>query len=500
MSTSTQLYQQYLEQIQKIADLRYASAVLQWDQETYLPPKGAAYRGQQIATLSETAHDWFVQDAFGQLLQELSAADQLDPDQKMNVTRTLEDYERQKKCPSAFVRKLSEATNQSFHSWIKARKENDFSVFKADLDTLVALKKEEAAMLGYADHPYDALLDDHDKGSTVAQLDPLFRALRIPLKNLLDKIKAATPIDNSILKQYFPSARQWDLGLQVIKHMGYDMEAGRQDLAEHPFSINFNNKDVRVTTRIDENDLGNMLWSCIHEAGHALYEQGLPDGQYGLPLGEPASYTIHESQSRLWENHVGRSEGFIHHYFPLFKEYFPEQFSHTDADGLYRAINKVEPSLIRTEADELTYHFHVMIRYEIEKSLLDGTISAADVPALWNEQYEKFLGITVPDDKMGCLQDVHWSHGSFGYFPTYSLGSLYACQFFHYAKKDLPQFEADIARGDFAPLLNWLRKKVHAEGRRYTSGELCRKIGGESLQPDYFLDYLLVKYSKIYHF
>lgn len=500
MSTSTQLYQQYLEQIQKIADLRYASAVLQWDQETYLPPKGAAYRGQQIATLSETAHDWFVQEAFGELLQELSAADQLDPDQKMNVTRTLEDYERQKKCSSAFVRKLSEATNQSFHSWIKARKENDFSVFKADLDTLVSLKKEEAAMLGYANHPYDALLDDHDKGSTVAQLDPLFSALRIPLKNLLDKIKSATPVDNSILKQFFPSPKQWDLGLQVIKQMGYDMEAGRQDLAEHPFSINFNNKDVRVTTRIDENDLGNMLWSCIHEAGHALYEQGLPDGQYGLPLGEPASYTIHESQSRLWENHVGRSEGFVHHYFPLFQEYFPEQFSHTDADGLYRAINKVEPSLIRTEADELTYHFHVMIRYEIEKSLLDGSITAADVPALWNEQYEKFLGIKVPDDKMGCLQDVHWSHGSFGYFPTYSLGSLYACQFFHYAKKDLPQLETDIARGDFAGLLNWLRKKVHAEGRRYTSGELCLKIGGESLQPAYFLDYLLVKYSKIYHF
>ncbi len=500
MNASASLYQQYLEQIQKIADLRYASAVLQWDQETYLPPKGAAYRGQQIATLSETAHNWFVRDDFGELLQNLSTDVSLDPDQKINVTRTLEDYQRQKKYSGAFVRKLSEATNQSFHSWIKARKENDFSYFKDDLDILVSLKKEEAAILGYAQHPYDALLDDHDKGSTVAQLDPLFRELTGPLQNLLQKIKGAAPINNDLLRQHYPAAKQWELGMQVIKDMGYDLEAGRQDIAEHPFSINFNNKDVRVTTRIDENDLGNMLWSCIHEAGHALYEQGLPDGQYGLPLGEPASFTIHESQSRLWENHVGRSEAFINHYIPTFKMYFPEQLGNTEAASLYKAVNKVEASLIRTEADELTYHFHVMIRYEIEKSLLDGSLKAADVPAIWKEKYEQLLGVKVPDDKSGCLQDVHWSHGSFGYFPTYSLGSLYACQFYHFAQKELPQLEADIANGNFTALLNWLRTRVHAEGRRYTSGDLCLKICGEPLQPSYFLDYLLGKYSKIYHF
>lgn len=500
MSQASELYQKYLDHMHKVADLRYASAVLQWDQETYLPPKGAAIRGQQIATLSETAHNWFVQDDFGELLEKLCSENELAGDEKINITRTREDYLRQKKCSSAFVRKLSEATTQSFHSWIKARKENNFSFFQEDLSVLVALKKEEADLLGYEQHPYDALLDDHDKGSTVAQLDPLFSALTKPLKELLEKIKNASAIDNSILTQHYPSTAQWDFGMQIIKDLGYDMEAGRQDIAEHPFSINFNNKDVRITTRIDENDLGNMLWSCIHEVGHALYEQGLPDGQYGLPLGEAASYTIHESQSRLWENHVGRSEGFINHYFPLFKKYFPEQLKNTEARDLYKAINKVAPSLIRTEADELTYHFHVMIRYEVEKLLIGGDLNTKDIPAYWNEQYEKFLGVKVPDDKTGCLQDIHWSHGSFGYFPTYSLGSLYACQFYHSAKKELPDLDHAIANGSFNTLLNWLRSKVHAEGRRYTSGELCQKMTGETLQPTYFLAYLLGKYSNIYHF
>ena len=421
-------------------------------------------------------------------------------DEKINTIRSREDYLRQKKCSSSFVRKLSEATTQSFHSWIKARKENNFSFFQEDLSLLVALKKEEADLLGYEQHPYDALLDDHDKGSTVAQLDPLFSALAKPLKELLEKIKNASAIDNSILTQHYSSKAQWDFGMQIIKDLGYDLEAGRQDIAEHPFSINFNNKDVRITTRIDENDLGNMLWSCIHEVGHALYEQGLPDGQYGLPLGEAASYTIHESQSRLWENHVGRSEGFINHYFPLFKKYFPEQLKNTEASDLYKAINKVTPSLIRTEADELTYHFHVMIRYEVEKLLIGGDLNTKDIPAFWNEQYEKFLGVKVPDDKTGCLQDIHWSHGSFGYFPTYSLGSLYACQFYRSAKKELPDLDHAIANGSFQPLLNWLRSKVHADGRRYTSGDLCQKITGETLQPTYFLEYLLGKYSNIYHF
>lgn len=500
MSQASELYQKYLDHMHKVADLRYASAVLQWDQETYLPPKGATIRGQQIATLSETAHNWFVQDDFGELLETLSSMNDLTGDEKINIFRSREDYLRQKKCSSAFVRKLSEATTQSFHSWIKARKENNFSFFQEDLSLLVALKKEEADLLGYEQHPYDALLDDHDKGSTVAQLDPLFSALAKPLKELLEKIKNASAIDNSVLTRHYSSTAQWDFGMQIIKDLGYDLEAGRQDIAEHPFSINFNNKDVRITTRIDENDLGNMLWSCIHEVGHALYEQGLPDGQYGLPLGEAASYTIHESQSRLWENHVGRSEGFINHYFPLFKKYFPEQLKNIEARDLYKAINKVTPSLIRTEADELTYHFHVMIRYEVEKLLIGGELNTNDIPAFWNEQYEKFLGVKVPDDKTGCLQDIHWSHGSFGYFPTYSLGSLYACQFYRSAKKELPDLDHAIANGSFHPLLNWLRSKVHAEGRRYTSGELCQKITGETLQPGYFLEYLLGKYSNIYHF
>jgi carboxypeptidase Taq len=278
------------------------------------------------------------------------------------------------------------------------------------------------------------------------------------------------------------------------------MEAGRQDISEHPFTTNFNSQDVRITTRIDENDLSNMVWSCIHEAGHALYEQGLPSNQYGLPLGEPASYTIHESQSRLWENHVGRSRAFCERWLPVLQTYFPEQLGKVSLEQFYKGINKVEPSLIRTEADELTYHFHIMIRYELEKLLIGGAMNVKDIPGYWNEQYGKLMGVKVPDDKRGCLQDVHWSHGSFGYFPTYSLGSYYAAQFYSYANQSITDLNGLIKQGNTTPLLQWLRNAVHEKGRRFTSEELCKDICGETLNIEYFTGYLLGKYKDIYKF
>lgn len=285
--------------------------------------------------------------------------------------------------------------------------------------------------------------------------------------------------------------------MQLLKEIGFDFEAGRQDISEHPFSISFNCADVRITTRIDESNLSSMVWSCIHELGHAFYEQGLPESEYGLPLGEAASYSIHESQSRLWENHVGRSLAFCEKYLPLLKEYFPEQLKQVNADQFFKAINKVKPSLIRTEADELTYHFHVMIRYEIEKKLIEGSISTKDIPAYWNDHYLQYLGVKVPDDKQGCLQDVHWSHGSFGYFPTYSLGSFYAAQFYGTAAREIP-LEEQIRKGQFQPLLSWLRNAVHQHGRKYPSEELCLKISEKALNTEYFLTYLLDKYRNIY--
>ena len=483
-----------------IADIRYASAVLQWDQETYLPPKGAGFRGQQIATLSELAHQLFTNEKLGTLLQELSTRTDLKHAEKRNIELSLEDYIKQKKLSSSFVRELSEATQRSFHSWISARKENNFERFAADLSKIVELKKQEADLLGYKKHPYDALLNDHDKGSDTILLDALFSDIRVPLKELLDKIVSCPQVNDSFLQQHFPKQQQWEFGMQVLKDLGYDLEAGRQDIAEHPFTTNFNSKDVRVTTRIDENDLSNMVWSCIHEVGHALYEQGLPESEYGLPLGEAASYSIHESQSRLWENHVGRSIEFCEYYWSLLQEYFPKQLKNISATDFYKGINKVSPSLIRTDADELTYHFHVMIRYEIEKKLIEGSIQTKDIPSYWNEHYQSYLGITVPDDKQGCLQDVHWSHGSFGYFPTYSQGSFYAAQFYAKALDEMPGLPEKTQKGQHQELLGWLRQRVHQHGRMYTSEELCAKITGEGLQIEYFSQYLLAKYRNIYQF
>lgn len=280
--------------------------------------------------------------------------------------------------------------------------------------------------------------------------------------------------------------------------MHFDFEAGRQDISEHPFTINFNSRDVRVTTRIDENDFGNMTWSCLHEGGHALYEQGLPTDEYGLPLGEYCSLSIHESQSRLWENSVGRSREFWQHHFPLLQSFFPKQLSNISLEDFYKGINKVQPSLIRTEADELTYHFHVMIRYEIEKLLIEGIIGTADIPAYWNEHYKKYLGINVPDDKQGCLQDVHWSHGSFGYFATYSIGSLYAAQLYEAILKDDSSVNKEVKNGNTLPVFNWLKQHIYGYGRYYRSGELCRKATGENLNSQYFIDYVTRKYSDIY--
>ena len=294
------LYREYQLQMNKIADIRYASAVLQWDQETYLPPRGANIRGQQIATLSEIAHRFFTSEELGALLQEILGKEGLDAVQKRNIELTWEDYTRQKKFTSAFVRKLSETVSRSFHSWMEARKAGEFSVFAGDLARLIDLKKEEADLLGYADHPYNALLNDHDKGSTVQLLDEVFNRLRPSLKELVQAIAAQPQVDDSFLFQHYPKDKQWEFGIRVLKELGYDFDAGRQDISEHPFTINFNSNDVRITTRIHENDLASMVWSCIHELGHALYEQGLPSEQYGLPAGEPASFSIHESQSRLW--------------------------------------------------------------------------------------------------------------------------------------------------------------------------------------------------------
>lgn len=491
-------YTEYQLLTQKAADFNNAAAVLSWDQETYMPPKGFALRGRQLATLATAAHEITTSSRYARLLQDLSQDASLMEEQRINVIRSYEDYQKQSKLSPDFVEALSLQTNLCFEAWIQARKNNDFSVFEAPLQKMINLKRKEANLYGYEGHPYNALLDEYEKGATVTLLDGVFRDLKAALSPIFRKISAVPQVGNAVFKGDFEKEKQFRFTETILRAMGYDFDAGRQDYSEHPFSISFGPEDARITTRADEKDLSFMLWSSIHEGGHALYEQGLPSAQYGLPLGAACSLSIHESQSRLWENCVGRSEAFWEAFYPSLQAKFPEKLESFSMADFFRAANRVAPSFIRTEADELTYHFHVMIRYEIEKEIFSGKLDAKDLPETWNAAYEKYLGIIPTDAKQGVLQDVHWAHGSFGYFPTYTLGSLYAAQFYEQALQDTPNLEAQFAGGDFASLLAWLRKHIHQYGRRFTSEELCERVTGSGLKSDAFIRYLQNKMAQVY--
>lgn len=487
-------YDKYHQHLLKIADIAYSSAVLQWDQETYMPAKGAELRARQLATLAGYAHQLSTDEQLGKWLDALTRDDTLNAEQKANVRESLRDYNNRKKYPAAFVEEMSHAVSKAFNSWQQARAQNNFSIFEKDLAKLVDLKLQEAELLGYKEHPYDALLDQYEPGLKVSQVKPLFADVR---SQLVDFVKEITPfkVDSSFMHRHYPHQAQWDFGIQLLREMGYDFDAGRQDLSAHPFTTSFNQLDVRVTTRVNEKDLHEMIWSCIHEGGHGLYEQGLLPQNYGLPLGEAVSLGIHESQSRLWENNVGRSLNYWRHYYPVLQNLFPEQLKDVDLHRFYKAINEVKPSLIRTNADELTYHFHIMIRFEIEVMLLEKKVKVAELPELWNAKYKEYLGIDVPSVSQGVLQDVHWSHGSFGYFPTYSIGSFYAAQFFATARQQIKGLDEQIAQGKYGDLLNWLRENIHRHGKMYSADELCKRVTGESLNFKYFMDYAREKYT-----
>ncbi len=499
MKTPETLYQQYVETMQQAADYSNAAAVLEWDQEVYMPAKGFEFRSRQLATLHTAAHELLTGDAFGGLLQELLSNNDLKDAQLQNVRLSFEDYSKNKKLPNAFIASLSKQSSICYQAWLEARRENNFAVYAPHLQEMIALKKEQAQLYGFENHPYDALLDDYEKGANVKMLDAVFSSVKEKLTPLLHQIRNAQQVDDSFFKQFFPKEKQFQFSLEVLRSMGFDFDKGRQDFSEHPFTTSFSAADVRITTRVDEHQFASLLWSSIHEGGHALYEQGLPEEQYGLPLGQPVSLSIHESQSRLWENGIGRSLLFWEHFYPQLQNHFPEALNDVSLLDFYKGMNRVEPSFIRTDADELTYHFHVLIRYEIEKELIAGTLDPRQVSEVWNEGYKKHLGITPPDDKKGVLQDVHWSHGSFGYFPTYSLGSIYAAQFLEAASHDFSGLQEDTQRGDFTRLLHWLREKIHVHGRRFTSEELCKNITGTGLDFNAFMNYASEKYSGIYN-
>ena len=491
-------YTNFKNHLQKIADVAYSIAVLSWDQETYMPEKGAEIRAQQISTLSGLHHKLYTDKELEVLLVNLINDNSLDEKQKKNVLLTKETFDKQKKYSTEFVELMSKTISNCFQAWQTAKEKNDFSIYAPELEKLLALKRQECEILGYKEHPYDALLNEYEKGITTKEISQLFEQVKTELVPFVKKISEAKQVDDAFFFQHFDKDKQWDFGIDLLKQMGFDFSAGRQDKSSHPFTTSFSPNDVRLTTRIQENDLSEMIWSCIHEGGHGLYEQGLPINEYGMPLGEAISLGIHESQSRLWENNVGRSFPYWKNNINLIKSYFPEQLKNVSAEDFYFAMNKVTPSLIRTSADELTYHFHIMIRFEIEKALFENTIQVKDLPAIWNEKYKNYLDIDVPSDAQGVLQDIHWSHGSFGYFPTYSIGSFYAAQFFAQAKKEINGLTHQIEKGELTHLLNWLRTKIHDHGRFYTSNELCMKICGETLNVKYFMDYVKVKYCEIY--
>ncbi len=491
-------YERYKTLLGKIADISYAGAVLSWDQEVMMPSKGAGFRARQLATLAGISHQQSTDDELGRLLQELDKDLSLSEKEKRNVKRSLKDYQERKKFTVDFIETLNLATSEGFQAWQTAKQQNNFKLFEPKLEKLLELKRRECEILGYTDHPYDALIDQYEPGMTTKSIALLFTNVRKQLVPFVKQIAASRQNDNSFMKKQYDTAKQWQFGLDVLRQMGYDFEAGRQDLSSHPFTTSFNPLDVRVTTRVNEHDFNEMLWSCIHEGGHGLYEQGLLPENYGLPAGEAISLGIHESQSRLWENNVGRCLPFWKANFKKLQALFPENLEGVSVNDFFKAMNQVKPSLIRTNADELTYHFHIMIRFEVEKALLEGSIKVNQVPEYWNSKYKEYLGIDVPDDTQGVLQDVHWSHGGFGYFPTYSLGSFYAAQLYAQAKKELQNLEAEIEKGNSKPLLSWLREKIHIHGKYHTSEELCVAVTGEKLNFDYFMDYAKQKYSSIY--
>lgn len=485
-----------------VSDLRNVSGLLGWDLQTYMPPKGARTRANQLATMDRLAHEYFTADEIGVLLDALTddaVKLDYDSDEASLIRVTKRDYTKAKRLPAEFVEELSRVTALAFDAWQHARAESNFKLFQPHLEKIIELKIQEANYIGYTERIYDALLDDYEPGMTTAQVEAIFAPLKQELIALVAVLAKKTDlVSDAVLHREYDEQKQWDFGIEVIKQLGFDFEAGRQDKSVHPFTSGFGLGDTRITTRVDKHFLSPALFGTIHEAGHALYDMGYRPELERTPLAGGASLGVHESQSRLWENIVGRSRGFWKYWFPRLREYFPEQLADQDAESFYRAVNKVHPSFIRVEADEVTYSLHIMLRFELENMLLERKLNVADIPDAWNAKMQEYLGIVPPNDKLGCLQDVHWSYGSIGYFATYSLGSMFAVQLWERALQDIPTLSAQIENGQYADLLGWLRKNVHAHGRKFTLDELAKKVTGESLQSRSYVAYLKKKFGEIY--
>lgn len=497
-----------MKQLKKILSdikkLESAASVLHWDQETYMPEGGGAYRADVLAYMSLLHH----QMATGQKLKDYLSRHidlgtgeivniTLNDEEKRLVTLLWKDLKKLSVLPEEFVEEMSKHTSATQQAWFKAKQANDFSAYAPYLEKMIELKKKEAEYLGYKDKPYDALLDNFEPGMTTETVTKLFGDLKVRLMKLVNKINAAKQVDDSILQQSFDTDEQWKFGMKVASDMGLNMKCARQDVSAHPFTIGFHPEDVRITTRLTDTMLLSGLFSTIHESGHAIYEQGLNKEEFGTPLAEAASFGIHESQSRLWENQVGRSKEFWTYELPSLKKHFP-QLKDVSLEDWYRMVNVVKPSLIRTEADEVYYSLHIMLRFDVESMIINGDVNVNDIPKLWNDKMEEYFGIRPENDSEGVMQDVHWSFGGFGYFPSYAMGNLYGAQILEQADIEIPGLWDKIESGEFKVLKEWLNEKVHKHGRFFDPEDLIKEITGKPLSADAFMTYLEEKYKEIY--
>lgn len=480
------------------------SSLLHWDQETYMPQGAASIRADQIKSLSGIIHKKRTEKEFASALSQLIdiesgtiTATHLDEAQKAALRQWRRDYKKRIVLPTQFVEDFAQLTSQATHVWQHARQQDAFQQFSPFLDRIISMSRKKADLIGYIEHPYDALLDEYEQGISTKEVATLFAELRKSLTDLLKKIALNKPIDDSFLHGNFPSEKQIEFGKKILTAMNFDMNKGRLDFSAHPFSSASHPTDSRITTRIHASSLISNIRTVLHEAGHGLYEMGLPVEQYGCPLGEAISLGMHESQSRFWETLIGQSRPFWQHYLPLLKTHFPGQLENVSLDAFYRAVNKVEPSLIRVEADELTYSLHVILRFELEVALIEGSLAVRDIPEAWNAKMQDLLGIKPTNNKEGCLQDVHWSIGAFGYFPTYTLGNLYASHLFLGFEESHPEWKEQVASGNLAFITNWLSQAVYQHGRRYTSKEILQNITGKPFSSKAFSDYLTNKYLSL---